>query len=252
MKAYHPESYWSDVAKRIDVRNEGVFMAGDDEPYYRYKRACFLKKLNAIDFKGKSVLEVGCGPGGNLLEVLKHHPKKLAGADLSEKMIILAKSHLHPAVEIIKSSPTSIPLGNHSFDIVFTATVLQHNTDTAMFNTLLNEIARISQHKIVLFERVEKTESGNELCVGRPISSFVDVLKDHGFKLIKAENLNIRFSYLMAGVTRKFFNKHAREEGEALSKTTLVLQNLLLPLTSRLDQWIRLKSDLTKLEFEKN
>ncbi len=251
MKTYHPETYWSAVAKRIDIRNDGVFMAGDDEPYYRYKRACFLKKLNAIDFKGKSVLEVGCGPGGNLLEVLKHHPNKLAGADLSEKMILLAQSHLPPAVEIIKSSPTSIPFGDDSFEIVFTATVLQHNTDHTMFNTLLHEIARISSKRIFLFERVEKTERGNELCVGRPISSFAEVLMDQGFKLIKAENLNIRISYLMAGLTRKFFNKKNRMEGESLSKTSVTLQNILLPLTSTLDRWIRLKSDLTQLEFEK-
>jgi hypothetical protein len=102
-----------------------------------------------------------------------------------------------------------------------------------------------------LFERVEKTERGNELCVGRPISSFTGPLMDKGFKLIKSENLNIRISYLMAGATRRFFNTRTRMEGETLSPTSVGIQNSLLPFTSRLDQWIKLSSDLTQLEFEK-
>ncbi|MBC36107.1 MAG: hypothetical protein CL663_08720 [Bacteroidetes bacterium] len=70
MSSYHPEKYWSEVGSRIQEREQGKnVIAGDDEPFYRYKRVKFLKLLKEIDFDRKKVLEVGCGPGGNLLEM---------------------------------------------------------------------------------------------------------------------------------------------------------------------------------------
>ncbi len=66
---YNVEEYWSDVAKRMDVRKKNRLVAGDSEPFYEYKREKFLKMLLTNNFKDKRVLEVGCGPGGNLLEV---------------------------------------------------------------------------------------------------------------------------------------------------------------------------------------
>lgn len=69
---YHPEKYWSEVAKVIKKRENGKnVIAGDDEPYYRYKRQKFLSLLHSIDFSNKTLLEIGCGPGGNLIEVSK-------------------------------------------------------------------------------------------------------------------------------------------------------------------------------------
>lgn len=63
MDNYHPEPYWSEVAQKIKTREGVNVIAGDDEPYYRYKRKRFLKLLNSVDFAGKSVLEIGSGPG---------------------------------------------------------------------------------------------------------------------------------------------------------------------------------------------
>ena len=59
---YNVEDYWSDVAKRMDLRNTNRLVAGDSEPFYEYKRENFLKLLLANNFHNKSVLEVGCGP----------------------------------------------------------------------------------------------------------------------------------------------------------------------------------------------
>ena len=46
---YKPEKYWSQVAERIEDRESNNVIAGDDEPFYRYKRAEFLKLLSEID-----------------------------------------------------------------------------------------------------------------------------------------------------------------------------------------------------------
>lgn len=35
---YDDEDYWSKVGKEIEERGEGNIIAGDDEPFYEYKR----------------------------------------------------------------------------------------------------------------------------------------------------------------------------------------------------------------------
>ena len=44
MEQYDPEVYWSRVAGEIEKRGEN-YVAGDDNPYFRYKRQRFLKKF---------------------------------------------------------------------------------------------------------------------------------------------------------------------------------------------------------------
>ncbi|HJW30612.1 MAG TPA: class I SAM-dependent methyltransferase, partial [Saprospiraceae bacterium] len=132
MSQYHPEPYWSDVAKRIKSRKGKNVIAGDDEPFYRYKRKRFLSLLKEVDFSGKKVLEVGSGPGGNLKELSTVPGIKLVGADISDDMINLAKSILPTSIELVKTNGTTLPFADQSFDAVFTATVLQHNTDEKM------------------------------------------------------------------------------------------------------------------------
>ncbi len=107
---YHPEPYWNEVAKRISRREEEKIIAGDDEPYYRYKREKFLKLFDKIDFQDKIVLEVGSGPGGNLFEILKKQPKELHGVDISHGMVDLSRKILNrKRVVINKTDGQNLP-----------------------------------------------------------------------------------------------------------------------------------------------
>src|SRR5690606_28670634 len=142
---YHPEEYWTTVAKRIKSRENGKnVIAGDDEPYYRYKRVRFLKLLHSIDFSNKSVLEVGCGPGGNLLDILQHTPLNRVGIDISNEMVASAKDKRPVEAYIIKISGTKLPFEDNPCDTVFTGTVLQHSTDERMLQDIMAEKCRVS------------------------------------------------------------------------------------------------------------
>jgi SAM-dependent methyltransferase len=95
---YHVETYWSRVADEIRGRGPGNYVAGDDDPYHRYKRAKFLKRfLSTLDVTGLRVLELGCGPGGNLLELVRRAPTALTGVDISASMLALAAQALAQA-----------------------------------------------------------------------------------------------------------------------------------------------------------
>lgn len=248
---YHPEEYWSEVAGRIKSREGGNVIAGDDEPYYRYKRERFLDLLTTVDFSGKSVLEIGCGPGGNLNTIWKQKPKRLVGVDISQNMTELARSNNDPAVEIHKINGTQLPFADGEFDIVFTATVLQHNTDEQMLLAIMKELARVSGDRVFLFERIEDEIKGDELCYGRPVSYYASVLEKEGFRLKSERFINIRSSYYISGGIRKLLNPGTRKEGEPLNKPSVFLQNLTLPLTRQLDKVFTSRKDVARLEFQR-
>ncbi|MCK5170950.1 MAG: class I SAM-dependent methyltransferase [Bacteroidales bacterium] len=251
MSDYHPEPYWSEVAKRIKSRKGENIIAGDDEPFYRYKRKKFLKMLNSIDFNGKSVLEIGCGPGGNLQVVWKESPLRLVGADISTEMIELSREKLPQEIELIKIDGTSLPFQDKEFDFVFTATVLQHNTDEQMLKKIMAELCRVSNDKVFLFERIEKKIKGDELCYGRPISYYEQICSLYNFELINKKFINIKTSYFISGIIRKVFSPSTRQEGEALSKIAILLQNITLPVTKQLDKVFKSGKDVAKLEFKR-
>lgn len=251
MLEYHPESYWSDVAKRIKSREGENVIAGDDEPFYRYKRKQFLKMLHAVEFTGKSVLEIGSGPGGNLKEIWTKNPSRLAGADISLEMILIAQNHLSDKIELEKIDGTSLPFQNQEFDYVFTATVLQHNTDEEMLKKIMAELCRVSKKKVFLFERIEPKIKGDDLCYGRPVSYYEEICNQHGFKLQSKNFINIRVSYFISGIIRKIFGKKGRIEGEPYRKSVIILQKITLPITRLLDKVFVSKKDVARLEFKR-
>lgn len=251
MSNYHPEPYWSDVAKRIKARQGKNVIAGDDEPYYRYKRQRFLDLLNEVDFEGKSVLEIGSGPGGNLKALLAKKPAFLTGADISDDMIELAKSNLPPEVRLVKVDGTTLPFPDQSFDYVFTATVLQHNTDETMLLKILAEICRVAKEKVILFERIEDTIKGDDLCLGRPVGYYEKICSSHGFSLESSKWINIRTSYFVSGAIRKGLNPGTRVEGEPLNGVSVFLQKISLPITRQLDKVFTSKKDVARLIFQR-
>jgi len=246
---YHPEKYWTEVGQRIEERQGKNVVAGDDEPYYRYKRKEFLKLLKEVDFKGKTVLEIGNGPGGNLVEIHKLNPSRLVGVDISEQMVKLAREKVHQDVEVIKIDGTTLPFKDKEFDIVFTATVLQHNTDDEMLKKIVAELSRVSKNKVFLFERIENEIKGDELCKGRPVDYYESLMKKGGFRLTGTKFINIRSSYYLSGVIRKVLNRRDRKEGEKLNLISETLQKISLPITSVLDKLIKSKKDVCRMEF---
>lgn len=251
MATYHPEPYWSRVAQSIQTRSGVNVVAGDDTPYYRYKRQRFLALLNQVSFEGKTVVEIGSGPGGNLLHIQGKKPKKLIGVDISEDMISLASSRLGDTVSFIKTDGKTIDLKDKHADVVFSATVLQHNTDLVMLESTLREMCRISGDDLVLFERIEAKQKGNELCLGHPVSYYREICKKEGFELDSSDFINIQVSYIVCGIIARLFDAPNRVEGEPMNGFATFLQKAALVITKPLDRVFIAKRDLGKLHFKR-
>src|SRR5258705_2139865 len=181
---YIPESYWDEVARQIKLRKGGNPVAGDDEPYYRYKRNKFLKLLNSINFADKKVLEIGSGPGGNLLEIYNHRPAALYGADISDEMIELSQKNTgNRNITILKTNGSQLPFSAGYFDIVITATVLQHISDEKVLNTLVESMCRVVTDDIYIFERVERKKIVSETNTGRTVNEYAGYFTRNNFYL---------------------------------------------------------------------
>lgn len=250
-ESYHPKKYWSNVAERIDQRSDSS-IAGDDSPFYRYKRMEFVKLLDQIRFENQQVLEIGPGPGANLMHIYKKNPSSLTGVDISKKMISIAKKRLEGMdISLVETDGESLPFNSESFDVVFSATVLQHNTEEVMMQKMLSEMCRVSRSKVCLFERIEKKLKGDHLCAGRTVETYASICEESGFNLVEKKFIQIEVSHWVSGAIRKGLNSKARREGEHLNALSIALQKISLPVTSLLDHLVKTERDLGMLVFER-
>jgi len=71
------------------------------------------------------LLEIGCGAGNNLIELLRlgFDPSHLAGVELLADRTVLARNRLPEATPIIHGDALSVDLPDAPFDVVFQSTV---------------------------------------------------------------------------------------------------------------------------------
>lgn len=86
----------------------------------------------------KQVLEIGCGSGSNLLELigLGFSPENLVGNELLIERALLARERLPQAVRILEGDATRLDFPPGTFDIVYQSTVFTSLLDDRFQETL--------------------------------------------------------------------------------------------------------------------
>ncbi|MDP3083340.1 MAG: class I SAM-dependent methyltransferase [Rubrivivax sp.] len=92
-----------------------------------------FKRQGLDDLAALRLLEVGCGAGGNLLELLRlgFAPEHLIGAELLPERWAQARRVLPPALALHEGDALALALPAASLDIVFVATVFSSLLDDA-------------------------------------------------------------------------------------------------------------------------
>jgi SAM-dependent methyltransferase len=252
--SYDVESYWSGVAKEIRNRTSGEFVAGDDDPFHRYKREKFVREfLPKVEARGKRVLELGCGPGGNLQLLASLQPAELIGIDISDSMLALAGDALHGRpVTLKKTDGQTLPLEDARVDLAYTVTVLQHNVDSAQLDRMATELARVTTDRIMLFEDIGTTTSAppGASYITRPVDAYRAVFAAHGFQLTSAAPLGLRVSRIVRKIVGRVLLR-GHHEGEPIGRLARSVLRISLPITARLDRIVPDNGDVTMMVFER-
>ena len=122
------------------VGTPGFFRELDE---YRYDKLNYLPRLvNFESYRGKKLLEIGCGAGVDLIRFARDGVI-VTGVDLSTTSIELARQNfeqhcLHAALQIMNGE--ALEFENNSFDVVYAHGVLQYTADP---RRMISEIHRV-------------------------------------------------------------------------------------------------------------
>ena len=122
------------------VGSSGFFQQLDD---YRYDKLNYLPRL--VDFssyKGKTLLEVGCGAGIDLVRFVRAGAI-VTGIDLSTTAIDLARNNIEQnglSADLRVMNGESMQFSDNSFDVVYAHGVLQYTAD---IQKMMAEIHRV-------------------------------------------------------------------------------------------------------------
>ncbi len=100
-----------------------AFFMGQQEKQRALVR--LIKQERLYPVSDKKVLEIGCGSGGNLLDLLRlgFLPENLVGNELLEERSEMARHLLPTATKILCGDASKLTLPHESFDVVFQSTV---------------------------------------------------------------------------------------------------------------------------------
>jgi len=124
---------------------------------HRYSLAPYLKPfMNAETYKGKNVLEIGCGSGSDLLEFARAGAD-VTGIDITDKAIVTTKERfkLHGLDADLRTySGKELPFDKGQFDLVYSYGVLHH---TPYMEDIFVDIYRVlkesGQMKLMLYNK---------------------------------------------------------------------------------------------------
>lgn len=108
----------------------------------RYSIQLYHRLANAVDLKGKSIVEIGCGRGGGLAYITKRFsPSSALGIDLNKRAANFGNKHYKiEGLKFQEGNAMGLPLSDQSFDIVLNVESSHRYPD---FDTFLSEVKRV-------------------------------------------------------------------------------------------------------------
>ena len=150
------------------------------------------------DWRGKSVLDLGCG-GGFMAEALARRGANVTGLDPAAEAIAIAASHAAASgltVRYLTGTGEHLPLADHSMDIVVCVDVLEHVTG---LDAVLLEIKRVLKPRgFFLFDTINRNWLARLVVVhiAEDLLRLVPKGTHDPLKFIKPEELSAKLTQL--------------------------------------------------------
>ena len=138
-------NYWNAHIHDLEITSHPVGSPGffADLDQYHFEKLHHLPRLIAFDgYRGKRVLEVGCGAGTDLVRFAKGGAI-VTGVDLSPSAIALARQNFAQQgleADLREADGERLPFPDNSFDLVYAHGVVQYTADD---QRLVDECLRV-------------------------------------------------------------------------------------------------------------
>ena len=138
-------AYWDTHIHDLDITTHAPGSAGffADLEQYHFEKLHHLPRLVPFErFRGRRVLEVGCGAGTDLIRFARNGAN-VAGVDLAPSSIALAATNFaleNRAAQLAVADGQALPFRDGSFDLVYAHGVVQYTTDD---RALVRECRRV-------------------------------------------------------------------------------------------------------------
>jgi SAM-dependent methyltransferase len=118
----------ADVSRIYVPTSEYNFAAGQERERGLVK---VLRQAGQFPCGDKKVLEIGCGAGNNLLQLMRlgFSAENLMGNELLAERVLAARKNLPDLVEVVSGDARSLQIESRSLDIVFQSTVFSSILD---------------------------------------------------------------------------------------------------------------------------
>lgn len=153
------KQYWSTHVNDIEVIRAPLGSAEflDELEQYRYEKMPYLRRIvTSASLRDKRLLEIGCGPGVDLVQ-LAAAGARVTAIDLTPEAVSLARQHLAVrglTATVLEANAEQLPFEEGTFDVVYSHGVLHHTVDT---QRALHEVRRVlrpdGQAVIMLYHR---------------------------------------------------------------------------------------------------
>lgn len=124
---------------RYNILSPAVYMGQQEK-----ERALiqWLKQSGLLPLHNKCLLEVGCGSGGNLIDMMRlgFRPENLVGNELLQDRATEARSRLPVATRLVVGDAAALDFGDEQFDVVYQSTVFTSILDDTFQVRLANKM----------------------------------------------------------------------------------------------------------------
>lgn len=148
-----------------------------------------------VKLEAKSILEIGCSTGENLVAVHNLDPTiMLYGVDASDKAILYGQKnfkYLNLCIEDICSANAFDAFGDESMDLVFTSGTLLYQSEKTM-DAIIEQIYRIARNYIIHVECHERGKCRRHQLHKNTLQMFVHDYVKHYSKFIDPSHITIQ------------------------------------------------------------
>lgn len=164
-----------------DWVHDGPWLEGYEKSVDHPHRRLILKHLKGM----RSLLEVGCNCGPNLLNIHNKYPlMELTGVDANQNAINRAKE-LVPTANLSQGDFASLDMDGKTFDVVLADAVLMYiNPDQIV--KVMDDLCWMADEKIIIIDRFANSRLGvsNGYIWYR---NYPQLLQEHGFTVTKTK-----------------------------------------------------------------